>query len=257
MNAHSFRYSLLAKIIAGLFILLGIVFYFLLSRPNGDALWKIVNEQCVPNQSVNSNPNPCFKVDLSKGYVLFKDAKGPIHDLLMPTHNISGIESSDLDKFYSSPFFSYAWNERKYLWKELEKEISDSYLSLAVNSFYGRSQDQLHIHMACLSSDVYKILRSESDSIGLSWAPLNSKLKDHTYIARRLDSSDLITNDPIKLLNEYIITKGDKPGDYGLALTSNGKGGFILLANKVNLLELNLGSAGEIQDFQCALANNT
>lgn len=253
MKRNHFRNK---KVMVLLFFLLGVVFVFLWSSSNGDELWKIVSAQCIPNQSVNRNPNPCLKVDLLSGYALLKDIKGPIHDLLIPTHKISGIESSDLDKSYSPPFFYYAWRERKKLESELERYIDDSYISLAVNSYYGRSQEQLHIHMACLSDDVFKAIKHESANIGLSWAQLDTKLKNHTYIARRLDSGDLITNDPIKLLNEYILERGEQPGDYGLALTSNGKGGFILLASKINPLELNFGSAGEIQDLQCALANN-
>lgn len=256
MNTQRTRNFLsIDKVIMLLFLLLGVIFYFLFSRENGDELWRIVSAQCIPNHSVNRNPNPCLRVDLLSGYVLLKDIQGPIHDLLIPTHKVSGIESSDLDKSYSPPFFYYAWRERKILEAELEKYIDDSYISLAVNSFYGRSQDQLHIHMACLSDDVFKAIKNESANIGLSWAPLKTKLKNHSYIARRLDNSDLITNDPIKLLNEYILARGEQPGDYGLALTSNGKGGFVLLANKTNRLELNFGSAGEIQDLQCSLAN--
>ncbi len=43
-------------------------------------------------------------------------------------------------------------------------------------------------------------------------------------------------------------------GNYGLAMVQLKDGSKVLLANRLDITELNLGSAGEILDYQC-LAN--
>lgn len=40
------------------------------------------------------------------------------------------------------------------------------------------------------------------------------KIKYHAYISRRLKSSDFVTNDLMKLLNECIVDRGETPSDY-------------------------------------------
>ena len=65
-----------------------------------DALWRIVSEQCVPDQLRNRDPAPCSVVDLDagqdNGYVVYKDITGARQYLLMPTARITGIESPAL-----------------------------------------------------------------------------------------------------------------------------------------------------------------
>jgi len=244
------KYSLALAVV----ILLIFVLYYAFGRGNPNALWNIVDQQCVPNQKENGRPEPCKKVDLDSKYVTFKDAKGPIHDLLMPTYRLAGIESPELQNNDAPSFFAYAWNERIYLKKELGKKIADSYLSLAVNSKYGRSQDLLHVHIACLDSSVYRTLEIEQGNITLNWKPLSEKIKGHTYLARRLSANDLVREDPFKILGDYARSNDDDIAKFGLALVTLKDGGMALLANRMNLLGLNLGSAGEIQDFSCAIA---
>lgn len=65
---------------------------------NGQALWRIVHDSCVPNQRAHGDPAPCARVSLSgtddEGYVLLKDKKGIAQYLLMPTRPITGIEDA-------------------------------------------------------------------------------------------------------------------------------------------------------------------
>lgn len=53
-----------------------------------------------------------------------------------------------------------------------------------------------------------------------------------------------------------MVKQGDSIGNYGLALAVSPQGEMLLLANRLKLTDLNLGSAGEIQDYQCAVAGN-
>lgn len=146
-------------------LLLAAVLWWFFGRGNPNALWQIVSQQCVPNQQQNNDPAPCLKVDLTEGYVLFKDSKGPYHDLVMPTEKVSGIESPALQTEHAPPYFARARNNREHISGELGKPLKDAWLSLAVNSKYGRSQNQLHIHVACLRQDVYNALGQQAEQL--------------------------------------------------------------------------------------------
>lgn len=240
-----------ALIIFPVIIVILFVLYYLYGRGNTNALWEIVSQQCVPNQEQNEKPDPCIKVDLQERYVLFKDSKGPFHDLVMPTYKISGIESPELQTENVTPYFSKAWSERNHLEGEIGKPIKDKYISLAVNSKYGRSQDQLHIHVSCLKKEVSDLLESEKGSIGPEWKTFPKEIMGHNYLVKRLQGNDLEKEEPFKLLNYYAISKGDKIGNYGLAVSKMNDGSTVLLANRFSLFDFNLGAIGEIQDYNC------
>ncbi|VWD32889.1 CDP-diacylglycerol pyrophosphatase [Burkholderia contaminans] len=237
-------------------IVLLFVIYYLFGRGNVNALWEIVDGQCVPNQKVHGVPDPCVKVSLAEKYVVFKDAKGPAHDLVMPTQRLTGIESPELQREDAPSYFAYAWQERGRLATDLGRPIARSYISLAVNSKYGRSQDLLHIHTACLEPHVYRLLEAEQGAIGSDWRQLGAKIKGHVYIAKRLSGDDLVREDPFKILNTYTTKEGDNIAKFGLAVVELKDGGMALLANRFDLTRLNLGSAGEIQDYSCSIASN-
>jgi len=110
-------------------LLLAAVLWWFFGRGNPNALWQIVSQQCVPNQQQNNDPAPCLKVDLTEGYVLFKDSKGPYHDLVMPTEKVSGIESPALQTEHAPPYFAQAWNNREHISGELGKPLKDAWLS--------------------------------------------------------------------------------------------------------------------------------
>lgn len=220
---------------------------------NSDALWKIVSEQCVPNQQQRHDPAPCLEVNLEKHFVVFKDAKGPLHTLMMPTEEITGIESPAIQKPDAPNYLYDAWLERDRLKKMAEKPLNDRYLGLAVNSWYGRSQNQLHIHLACLRPDVYQTLSQRDGLIGDSWQPLGVTLKGHDYLAMKIPAATFEKQSPFTLLNNYVQQHGDDIAKYGLAVTLTENGEFVLLANRLKVADLNLGSAGEILDYGCAL----
>ncbi|WKV51557.1 CDP-diacylglycerol diphosphatase [Dickeya fangzhongdai] len=239
-------------------LLVALLIYFwqpFARRGNGNALWTFVSQQCVPNQQKNNSPAPCLDVNLQGHYTLFKDRRGPYHDLLIPTDRISGIESPLLLQPGTPAYFAAAWRYRDRLSSQMGKPIGDDMLGLAINSLYGRTQGQLHIHISCLKPEVYQTLRAQSASLGRDWAPLGQPLLRHDYLAKKLNDNDLTQSDPFKLLNQYVQAQGDKMENYGLALTANAQGELILLAVRRDFIGLfNRGSAEEILDVSCALA---
>ncbi|WP_367672153.1 CDP-diacylglycerol diphosphatase [Serratia symbiotica] len=250
-----------SRLLIALFIILVLaaVLWFWNGRNNSDsvtssdALWHTISQQCIPNQQQNNDPAPCLKVDLAERYILFKDRNGPYHDLLIPTDKVSGIESQDLQTGKAPPYFYLAWENRGHISTEFGKPLKDPLISLAINSQYGRSQNQLHIHIACLRQDVYNMLGKLADKIGQNWQLLPEKLAGDHYLARKLVGTDLIIEDPFKLLQQYAVEQGDSVANYGLALAVTPKGEMLLLANRLDQAKQNTGSAVLILDFQCEI----
>ncbi|MEQ9931530.1 CDP-diacylglycerol diphosphatase [Pectobacterium parvum] len=235
-------------------ILLIAVLWWSFGRGNSNALWEIVSEQCVPNQQRNGKPAPCLEVNLAEGYVLFDDRNGPYHDLLLPTDKISGIESPELLQPGIPNFFEHAWARRARLSSEAGKPIRDDYLSLAINSHYGRTQNQLHIHIACLRPEIYQTLNQQFPTLSGDWKMLPAKINGHVYLAKILTANELTQSDPFKTLDRYAQQRDKSIGKYGLAMVSTPAGEKVLLASGLDVFNMSLGSVEEIQDFSCALA---
>lgn len=104
----------------------------------------------------------------------------------------------------------------------------------------------MHIHIPFLHQGVYNQLREQAKYLDQNWRTL----------AEKSAGVDLTKEDPFKLLQQYVVGQGDNMANYGLALAVSPEGEMILLTNRLKLTDLNPGSAGEIQDYQCAVAGN-
>lgn len=227
------------------------------------ALWHIVHEQCVPNQIRGMAPAPCAAVNLEqgedKGYAVLKSRDGVLQYLLIPTARVGGMESPALLAADAPDYWGEAWQARSYMSRKYGKAIPREDISLAINSAYGRSQDQLHIHISCVSKSVYQSIDAIKNRLDAHWQALPDKLLGHAYLARRLDAQpgDVISASPFKLLaNEIPLTQSDM-GHYTLAMLADtfgdGKQGFVLLADHTDLANGDRGSAEELQDHACAV----
>ncbi|MFP3019468.1 MAG: CDP-diacylglycerol diphosphatase [Arsenophonus sp.] len=237
-------------------LLLFILIYFFYIKINSDKLWKTINQQCIPQFKTGILESPCIKVDEKQRYIIYKDRNGVLHNLLLPLDRISGIESSILQQKKTKNYFLLAWKNRKLFIKSEDKSFNEEFLSLAINSKYGRTQEQLHIHIACLKPEVFQIIKDNENYITNSWKPLKKKINNHQYIAIKIPFSNIDKISPFNYIKKYAAEQGDRISYYGLAMIlSNQKNEFILLANRIRLFDFNFGSAGEIQDYQCKLHN--
>ena len=149
----------------------------------------------MPQLKNNSLKSPCLKVDQQHKYVIYKDIKGPLHNLLLPLDKISGIESPILQQKNTENYFTLAWQNRGLFIKSANKPINEQFLYLAINSKYGRTQEQLHIHLACLKPEIYQIIRKNENSITASWQPLKEKINNN----QQKNSKNFNTNIYFKL----------------------------------------------------------
>lgn len=233
------------------------------ARADSDVLWKIVHDHCVPNEEQHSQPAPCALVDLhagvAVGWVVLKDIRGATQYLLIPTARVTGIEDPRLLQPGAPNYFAAAWRERRYTESAAGHALPRDALSLAVNSPFGRSQNQLHIHIDCIRRDVRDALRRQSAAIGDRWAPLPAPLARHRYWAMRVIGEDLGSADPFKLLADK------KPGAAAAmnrqtlvvaGAAFGGRPGFILLASALDRAHGNRASGEELQDHSCSLARD-
>jgi CDP-diacylglycerol pyrophosphatase len=225
---------------------------------NPNFLWEVVSLDCVPNQKVHQNPDPCVEVTFDKGgekgYAVFKDYNGPLHYLLLPTTQITGIESPEILTQDSPNYFYRAWESRSYMEKLLGAPIAPEEISLAVNSQFGRSQLQLHVHISCTRTDVKEILKQNLALIGLNWAPFSPAIMGHTYFARRITLHQLKEQNAFKLLANDLPGAASTMNQFGLAVVAiknaAGELEFVMLADRAVEAQ-SKGHVEEIQDHQC------
>jgi CDP-diacylglycerol pyrophosphatase len=222
------------------------------------AIWNIANDQCVPHMRESEDPAPCAVVDLAAGYVILKDIVGATQFLLMPTARISGIESPEVLAPAAPNYWDFAWRARVLAEKLAGKHLPREDWSLAVNSPYGRTQNQLHIHIDCVRRDVRDALAAHRDAIGGSWEKFPVPLAGQRWRALRVDGENLGAASPFRLLAKGDPEAAADMGKHTLIVVgmtwSDNVAGFAVLAGAVDLLAGNRGSSEILQDHACALA---
>jgi len=218
------------------------------------ALWHVVNGQCVPDQLRKHDPAPCAGVDLQQGYAVLKDLTGEYQFLLIPTARVSGIDDPAILAANAPNYWQAAWQSRRFLEQRAGHAVPRDILSLAINSAAGRSQDQLHIHIDCISPGVRTALAQHLDVIGPHWSAFPVPLAGQDYRAMRIAQTDLHGLDPFRLL------AGTVPADqmrwHTLVVAGAMFGdqpGFILLDGQAGPGTGDRGHGEALQDHSCTL----
>jgi CDP-diacylglycerol pyrophosphatase len=222
-------------------------------------LWNIDNGKCVPHMRESNDPAPCSIVDLAAGYVVLKDIVGATQFLLMPTVRIGGIESPEVLAPNAPNYWDLAWRARYLTDQRAGRLLPREALSLAINSPYGRTQDQLHIHIDCVRRDVRDALDAHRDAIRPAWDTFPAPLVGQTWRALRVDGDALGASNPFHLLAEKIPNAAANMANHTLVVVgmtwSGDTAGFAILDGQVDLLAGNRGSGEILQDHECALAH--
>jgi len=231
-----------------------------------NVLWTIAHDRCVPDEEAHGDPAPCARVDLShgkaRGYVILKDLRGVAQFLLIPTRRISGIESPALLAPDAENYWADAWANRNFVIARVKDRLGWDDIGLAINSAFARGQDQLHIHIDCVSPDVKARLARHIGEIGTQWRELSFDLAGRRFWARRLAAADLKKEDPFKLLAFGLPKAGHEAGHdmaleslavVGVSFAPKEKGFVLLSASGIAIP--GMGAHGEdLLDHSCALA---
>jgi CDP-diacylglycerol pyrophosphatase len=244
-----------------LFVLALAAAIFVLAAPpapasSPHALWRVVHELCVTDMRVSGLPAPCLAVDRRHGWAALKDLKGRTQILLIPTRRTTGIESPALLVPGGPNYWQDAWAARRFFEHAAGRDVPREDIGMAINSRYGRSQDQLHIHIDCVRGDVRDALAAHQDEIGAHWAPLAIGLAGKSYRARRLAGADLDGHDPFKLLARDPAARADM-GAQTLAVIgaefADGTPGFYMLAAEGGVRENPDGASEALLDHDCGV----
>lgn len=171
------------------------------AHADADALWRIVNQECVPEQLTHADQSHCAGVNIAdgpdRGFAVLKDnaSSKPYDFLLIPTRRITGIEDLAVLEPKTPNYFAAAWSARRFVATRLGQPLQWDDVILAVNSRPDRSQNQLHIHIGCLRPDVKAALQAEDLPAG-SWGKLDLPAPDHSYDVRWLSEQDFDSASP-------------------------------------------------------------
>jgi CDP-diacylglycerol pyrophosphatase len=238
-------------------VLAGLFFGVVAAQADANALWDIVHGQCVPDQQQHRDPKPCAAVSLFGGFAVLKDLVGPAQYLLIPTRQIPGIESPVLLAPFARNYFADAWRARGFVEQAVGHAMPRETLSLVINSQVGRSQNQLHIHIDCVRSDVRDALQRMAPSIGWRWAVLDEPLAGPHYRAMRVAGPTLFGHNPFKLLAWGVPGARADMGQHTLVVVGMQFGrvpGFVILDDQADVAHGDWGNGEELQDhYACGM----
>jgi CDP-diacylglycerol pyrophosphatase len=235
----------------------------ILNAADPDALWKIVHGACVPHQELALDPSPCAYVskgsEREPGYVVLKDRTGATQYLVIPTDKVTGIEDPKLLGQGTESYLVKAWAFRSLLFARLGHDLPSTDMSLAINSVYGRSQNQLHIHVDCLRADIRDALQKAQPTIGPELRPIDLSIPGRAYQAMAIAAPDL------ERINLFHRLAGAVPaGTMGSetlvvvgAKLANGQPGFDVLVDRADMARGDAASGEELQDHDCAVKTDT
>jgi len=201
-----------------------------------DALRRIVQNECLPHWRETRQPAPCLAVhedprDPDSGYALLADRKGGAHFLLIPTRELSGIESPELLARGAGNYFADAWEARGALATAAGHPIADVAVGLAVNSRNARSQDQLHIHIECIQRALREALLAGAEQLTDTWGPI--AVPGWQLVGLRVLGATLDGANPFQLLASRLAGAESVMGDYSLLVAGfrfERGPGFVILA---------------------------
>jgi CDP-diacylglycerol pyrophosphatase len=230
-------------------------FTIVLSRSaDHDALWKIVHDQCVPDQAGHNDPAPCASVDLTERWAILKDINGKTQFLLIPTDRVTGIEDPSILAGNAPNYWKAAWAAGRFVQQRAPSSLASDEMSLAINAEGARSQNQLHIHVDCIRSDVRDALRLMQAQIGATWT--RASIAGRDYEARLVSMDDLDTENLFALVSARLAPeeKMDRETMVLVGVTSpDGESRFDLLVGRMGIGGNN-GSGEALQDHGCAVA---
>ncbi len=219
-----------------------------------NALWKIVNDDCVPSQQRTQQPGQCQLVDLSQHYAVLKDMHGRSQFLLLPTDRVSGIESAALLASGAPNYWEDGWRAEQYVGQRVGEALPRDLVGMAINSARARSQEQLHIHIDCVQPSLQQALLAAAGQIGTQWSAQPLELAGHPYYAVRVPGEDL-SIDPFHLLAQRLTDPATQMADQVLAVVgarfSDGTPGFYILDSPAGE---QVATSDSVLDHDCAIA---
>lgn len=217
---------------------------------------------CVANHALTGAAFPCLEVNLfggeERGYVILRPPFGKPDTILSPTKRIVGLEDPSLRTLAAPNYFEDAWNARGVLADPVQMPLTHSDVALAVNARASRTQDQLHIHIGCISRQAKQTLQTIAPQLPEDmWAPIQERIQGFAFWGRRIAGETLAGVNPFRLAAEGFPdgTKSSVQSAIVVAGTqlADGRNEFILLVWRPDPFGLSRPFAAEdILDASCS-----
>jgi CDP-diacylglycerol pyrophosphatase len=202
------------------------------------ALWSVV-QTCVASHALTGAAFPCLEVNVSggdqRGYVILRAPFGRPDLILAPTRKTVGVEDPSLQSLGAPNYFEDAWNARSFLSNKSNRPLAHDDVALAVNSRLSRSQDQLHIHIGCVSPDMKQALQALAPKLPEGrWVRVGGPMSLGLW-GRRVDGEILAGVNPFRLAAEVRSNETENRSQLTIVVAgvqlAKGRGGFVLLAS--------------------------
>lgn len=226
-----------------------------IQRSDPSALWRIV-QLCARDQATSHLPAPCIFVDQAGGYAVLKARVRGVEVMVVPTTRVTGIEDPRVRGPTAPNYWQDAWLARRFVEQFARRPIPRDDVAMAINSFFGRSQDQLHIHVYCVRADVKEALAANLARIGPDWSRFKLDLPGGQYRAMWAPGADLVGRNPFDLLARDPAARANMGRETLVAAPvtrPDGVAGFVLLASTALRAERGEGHGEYLLDPSCAV----
>ena len=213
-----------------------------------NALW-LLAQNCRESRGCYS---ACRKSSPADQYVVIKDFRWTKNHayLIIPSVQIKGIESSEI---FDPPFvnlWEYGWDVSKACPGQ-----SAPHTGLAINSACARTEQQLHIHISCVRSDVQRCLEDKDRRGEISSQPKHPSrlpLGPWCTVYEVVKVRSLSDNDsPFKVVRHFPAVNDQNMADQSIAVVgSNQPENYYVLDTYRH--GKNLGSAEELLNQSCS-----
>ena len=179
--------------------------------------------------------------------------------ILSPTRKIVGAEDPSLRTLAAPNYFEDAWNARRFLADPAQKPLAHDDVALAVNSRFSRSQDQLHIHIGCISRQAKQTLQAIAAQLPEDkWAPIQERIRGFAFRGRRIARETLAGVNPFRLAAEGFPDETTSGAQSAIVVAgiqlADGRNEFVLLVWRPDPFGLSRPFAAEdFLDPSCSL----
>jgi CDP-diacylglycerol pyrophosphatase len=208
-----------------------------------NSLWSLA--RCCAS-SLDSDPD-CRSYSKTDGFIILKDHSPAKPDayLIIPTTKVTGIEDPHVFAPPLADFWAYAWRQAQLY---LRRPAADT--GLAINSVFGRTQNQLHIHISCLRPDVAEALAANEAKIGADPAkPFVLPLGPRHSLYRAIKVTSLTARSPFALV-AAMPGAGTAMAQQSVAVAGSGIPGVYFVLETWHHGD-NPGAAEELLDESC------
>jgi len=201
-----------------------------------NGLWRVVHNVCAPVSKVTGLPLPCLAIDRDKGFATVSAPGDDAHIVVTPLVRVSGVESPDLLLPGAPNYWADAWSQRDWISKGAGRDLGWNDLGMAINSRPSRTQDQLHIHVACVRPDVRDAVDQAARLHGQKgWFAVDLRPLGLDRFRARLLKADAIDDNLFALVASEVPRARDYMALQAIGLLGHEDGhsgkGFVLLVN--------------------------